>query len=256
MTTERAESRPYQLFMLTVSLLAIVAIAAEAATTLDAETQRILQVADVAACTMFFADFLRCLWRAENRWRYFYTWGWLDLLASIPAVEIGRWGRLARVMRILKVLRAIRAARVLADAVLRQRRESAFFAAALVALLVMVVASISILKVETAPESNIRNAEDALWWSITTMSTVGYGDRYPVTLEGRLVAVGLMCSGVCLFGVLTGILASWFVAPVPSGAEDEVISLRQEVQRLRQALGPGADSPLKSRVEERAINSP
>lgn len=68
--------------------------------------------------------------------------------------------------------------------------------------------SVSILQVETAPNSNIKTAEDALWWSYTTITTVGYGDRFPVTTEGRLIAVVLMTTGVALCGTFAGYIAS------------------------------------------------
>jgi voltage-gated potassium channel len=83
----------------------------------------------------------------------------------------------------------------------------------MVAILVMVTASVAVLQFETTDSANIKTAEDALWWAMTTMTTVGYGDRFPVTTEGRLVAAVLMCAGVGLFGTLSGLLAAWFVAP-------------------------------------------
>jgi voltage-gated potassium channel len=65
------------------------------------------------------------------------------------------------------------------------------------------------LQFENSPESNIRTAEDALWWSYTTITTVGYGDRYPVTSEGRIIGVMLMTVGVGIFGTYTAIISSW-----------------------------------------------
>ena len=71
--------------------------------------------------------------------------------------------------------------------------------------------AIGILQVEKDPNSNIKTAEDALWWAYVTITTVGYGDKYPVTTEGRLIAVVLMTGGVGLFGTFTAYIASWFV---------------------------------------------
>jgi voltage-gated potassium channel len=72
--------------------------------------------------------------------------------------------------------------------------------------------SIAILHVERgAPDANIHTASDALWWSLVTIATVGYGDRYPVTLAGRIIGVFLLCSGVGLFSVLSGFLAKTFL---------------------------------------------
>lgn len=77
--------------------------------------------------------------------------------------------------------------------------------------MMIIFSSIIILQVEKAPGSNIFTAGDALWWAFVTITTVGYGDLYPVTLEGRLVAVILMTTGVGLFGTFTAFVASWFV---------------------------------------------
>jgi len=81
----------------------------------------------------------------------------------------------------------------------------------IITLLIIISSSISILIVENAPESNIKTAEDALWWAMVTVTTVGYGDKFPVTTDGRIIAVGLMISGVGLFGVFTGYISSIFV---------------------------------------------
>ena len=71
--------------------------------------------------------------------------------------------------------------------------------------------SISILCVEKSPSSNIKTASDALWWSMETITTVGYGDKYPVTDLGRIIGTILMISGVGLFGTYTAYIASLFV---------------------------------------------
>src|SRR5688572_22908781 len=108
----------YQLFMLTLSLFALGVITVQVTLKLDPEVEKILDYADYLVCILFFTDFLISLWYAPNRWRYLYTWGWLDLLSSIPVLDATRWGRVARVVRILRVLRALRAANLLASAVL------------------------------------------------------------------------------------------------------------------------------------------
>jgi voltage-gated potassium channel len=97
-----------------------------------------------------------------------------------------------------------------------------------------------VLHFETDPESNIKSADDAVWWAFTTITTVGYGDRYPLTSEGRFTAVILMCAGVGLFGTFSGFLAAWLIGPEASDDAPlilaEVRSLREEVARLRVAL--------------------
>jgi voltage-gated potassium channel Kch len=179
--------------------------------------------------------------------RYLYTWGWLDLASSIPTIDVARWGRVSRAARIFRVLRGVRATKVLLGSLaLTKRAESAFLAVALVAILLLVVASISILQVETAAQSNIKTADDALWWALSTITTVGYGDRYRVTPEGRFVAGVLMCAGVGLFGMFSGLLAAWFVAPAANQERSELESAKRE--RPRRPPAPAfSDRTLGSR---------
>ncbi|HTU99381.1 MAG TPA: potassium channel family protein, partial [Luteitalea sp.] len=91
------------------------------------------------------------------------------------------------------------------------------------------------------PASNIKTAEDAIWWAATTITTVGYGDRFPVTTEGRMIAAMLMAAGVGVFGVLSGLLAAWFTEPAQASAQrDEAIAelraLRDEIRMLQERL--------------------
>ena len=100
----------------------------------------------------------------------------------------------ARVLRILRVLRGMKSARSIAHFVVARRAQSAGLAAALLCLLLVVTCSIAILPFEIPAGGNIVTADDALWWAVSTMTTVGYGDRYPVSSEGRTVAVFLMAT--------------------------------------------------------------
>lgn len=236
MNTARPESVPYQLFMLALCVYTLLALAAEVVLRPGGEIRLLLGYADTAICGVFLLDFLLCIYRAPNRWRYLYTWGWLDLASSIPTIDVARWGRAARAARIFRVLRGVRATKILGSLALAKRAESAFLTVALVAILLLVVASISILQVETAAESNIKTADDALWWALSTITTVGYGDRYPVTPEGRFIAGVLMCAGVGLFGMFSGFLAAWFVAPAANQERSELEALKDEVRQLRAML--------------------
>lgn len=231
----------YQLFMLALCVLALAAIALQNLFTLDRETELLLEYADTAICLAFLVDFLVTLWRAPDRWRYLYTWGWLDLISSIPTLDVARWGRVARLARLARILRAVRATRLLTKVILRQRTESTTLAAAMLAFLLVIGGSTAILHFERAEQSNIKTAEDAVWWSLTTITTVGYGDRFPVTSGGRLVAVLLMVAGVGLFGTMSAALAAWFVSGGTAAAESEqavtdIAALRREVAELREAV--------------------
>jgi voltage-gated potassium channel len=226
----------YQLFMLALCVLALATIVVQHAFRLDPEIEIVLDYADFLICIAFAIDFLISLWRAPKRWTYLITWGWLDLLSAIPTLDLARWGRLARIARIARVLRGFRAIRVLASSMQKQRSQSTFALAALLAVILVISCSTAILHFETLPESNIRTADDAMWWAFTTMTTVGYGDRYPITTEGRIVAVVLMTAGVGLFGAFSAALAAWFLIPEDKATDQEIALLREEIASLRRVL--------------------
>ena len=226
----------YQLFMLALCVLALAGIAAQNVFQRDPEIGQILDLADFMICIAFAIDFLVSLWMAPDRKRYLLTWGWLDLLSSIPMLDLARWGRIARIARITRVLRSIRAARVLSALLLMKRRQSTLLAATLFALVLVIASSTAILHFEVPPEANIRTAENALWWAFGTITTVGYGEFYPVTFEGRVIAAILMTAGIGLFGAFSAALAAWFLVPEDQATDAELAGLREEVQRLRETV--------------------
>ncbi|MDP4268358.1 MAG: ion transporter, partial [Bacteroidota bacterium] len=150
------------------------------------------------------------LHKAESKLKYL-RWGWIDFISSIPAGYFFQCGRLFRMIKLLRILRAFKSTKTIIAFVFRNRVKGAFTSVAIITVLMIIFSSVSILQVETDPASNIKTAEDAIWWAFTTITTVGYGDKYPVTTEGRIIAGFLMINGVGLFGTFTGFVASWFV---------------------------------------------
>jgi voltage-gated potassium channel len=116
--------------------------------------------------------------------------------------------------------------------VLLKNPQTAGYSIALTTILLVAFASVSILIFESGPDANIRTAEDAIWWSVSTITTVGYGDRFPVSVEGRVIAMVLMISGVGLFGALSGTVASLFIGKEESSSELEEVLWR--LQRMEQ----------------------
>jgi voltage-gated potassium channel len=88
----------------------------------------------------------------------------------------------------------------------------------------LIAGAVAVLDAERgAPDATINSFGDALWWSLITVTTVGYGDRYPVTGAGQAIAAGLMVAGIALLGVVTAAIAAWFVRHVRR-IEDELES--------------------------------
>lgn len=223
----------YQLFMLFLCVYAIVSLAAGLLFPIRPEFKALLEYVDYAVCALFFIDFLNSFARAENKAKYFFTWGWIDLLSSIPAVEALRVGRVARIVRIIRVLRAIRAMKFLMTHLVARRTSSAFYSILAVSFSIVVIAALAVLRFELDGGGTIRTAGDALWWAMSTITTVGYGDAFPVTAEGRVVAVVLMTAGVGLFGTLSGAVAGWFVAPSSDRSTTDVAELKASIDQLR-----------------------
>jgi voltage-gated potassium channel len=91
---------------------------------------------------------------------------------------------------------------------------------------------------DQSPDANITTGGDALWWALVTITTVGYGDKYPVTTLGRITGVFVMFAGVGIIGALASILASILVPPPPAKEEDnnatlDAVALRQELAQVR-----------------------
>jgi voltage-gated potassium channel len=100
-------------------------------------------------------------------------------------------------------------------------------------LLLVLVGALAVTDAERgAPGANIAGFGDGLWWAVTTMTTVGYGDRFPVTTTGRFVAVALMVGGIALLGVVTATLASWLVDRVAAENDAEQAATRTQVEAL------------------------
>jgi voltage-gated potassium channel len=169
----------------------------------------------------FAVDFAYRLKTAPDRRRYFFHgFGWADMLASIPLAQTN----VLRLFRLIKVYRLLRdyGARNILRALVRDRAGSALLMLLFAGILVMEFGSMLLLAIEeTAPGANITTASDALWYVIETISTVGYGDQYPVTNAGRIVGTVIIVVGVGIFGTLTGYLANLFLTPSKTPEDGE-----------------------------------
>ena len=113
----------------------------------------------------------------------------------------------------MRVLRAFRSTKTLLVYLLRERKITSLAAVTTISLLIVIFAAIGVLQFETSPDSTIKTEGDAFWWAFVTVTTVGYGDKVPLSPEGRIIACILMAVGVGLFGTFTGFIASLFVEP-------------------------------------------
>src|SRR4051794_3302747 len=221
-----------EVLTLIFSVYVLLALLVQVAIKLSPETTDILRWMDFLVCGVFLADFFVRFHAAPSKTR-FLKWGWIDFVSSLP-VNIFQVGRVVRIIRVFRILRAFRSMKNLLTFFLAYRKFTSFAAVAASALCVMVFSAIAILSVEDSPEANIKNTGDAFWWAFVTMTTVGYGDRYPLSTEGRIIACILMTAGAGLFATLTGLIASLFLESKTS--ESELQQLAREIRTLSERV--------------------
>ncbi len=225
--TVRKHGNSYDIFILvlTVMSLAIMVLMLLPLTSAELDALRFY---DNLICFIFIGDFALNLAGSHPRSEYFLRRrGWIDILGSIPslgfipAFGLLRLFRLFRLARISRMLRGQRKKELISD-ILHNRSKYATFITLLLAMIVLVTSSLLVLEFESrAPNANITTGGEALWWSVVTITTVGYGDFYPVTLLGRIVAVFVMFAGVGIIGALASILASLLVSPAAADEPEE-----------------------------------
>jgi voltage-gated potassium channel len=222
------------------------------------ELTSILVLVDLFFCGLFLLDWFYSLATVEDRAHYLFgrrpgrslPYGALELFGTVPGIFLLRVLRLARLRRMGWRMSDL-SPRALYRAVAASRTESAVLVTLLVAFLVMVLSSMAILVYEYGhPLATIDTAEDAFWWALVTITTVGYGDQVPVTTGGRIIGATIMVVGIGLFGVIAGSLASLLTASrsdrdAPAAATDddavaqELAALRAEVAELSRLLRVG-----------------
>jgi hypothetical protein len=224
MTTAEAPKKEiknlgYEIFVGVLSILSILNIFL-AILYKDADMQGILDIMNGLFSIIFLGDFTYRILTTDAKADYFFRkFGWADLLASLPFPQ----AKILRVFRLFRVYRLMRdvGPKKIADTLIKDRAGSALYVLLLMGILVLEFGALAVLKQEQAnPDANIKTASDAVWYVIVTISTVGYGDRYPTTGPGRIIGALIILIGVGIFGTFTGFLANFFLAPAKKEEEE------------------------------------
>jgi voltage-gated potassium channel len=221
-----------------VSLLSVINLAIGAVSLgpihFSGPTGEVVFVMDALLTPVFLMDFLYRLTTAHSRRAYFFMQsGWIDMLAVLPILRVLR---LVRVVQVWRWMRRRGSADILAE-LDANRAIATFLFTVFLVFLVVEIAGVTILIAEGSdPNANIHSAQDAIWWGLVTITTVGYGDRVPVTEVGRIIGVFLLFAGIALFSVLTGFIANFFIAPRRSrlrrGTHDETTAALLSMHQL------------------------
>jgi voltage-gated potassium channel len=243
----------YEIFIGALSILSILNLVMMYAFT-DPVLDYVLMIMNVPLTMIFFVDFVYRFKTAPDRSYYFFrNWGWADLLASLPFQQT----KVLRLFRLIKVYRLLKeyGTRNIIRAIFKDRAGSALLMLLLIGILVLEFGSLEMLRLEAdVPGANITTASDAVWYIIVTMSTVGYGDQYPITNPGRVLGTGIIVVGVGIFGTLTGYLANLFLSPAkkpeeagePTDIEQKMAALKDLVAQQQVAI-----AELESMIERK-----
>jgi len=216
---ERKMNLGYEIFVGVLSILSILNIFLGYFTK-DADLNGILDIMNGLFSIIFLGDFFFRILTAPSKSQYFFRdFGWADLFASLPLPQF----KILRVFRLFRVYRLMTkiGPKVIVNTLVKDRAGSALYVLLLMGILVLEFGALAVLKWEKVnPDANIKTASDAVWYVMVTISTVGYGDRYPTTDLGRIMGALVIVIGVGIFGTFTGFLANFFLSPAKKEEEE------------------------------------
>jgi voltage-gated potassium channel len=211
--------------LIVLSLFFVFVLVAPLVFHLTPEQQTAVWTANLAIWIVFLVDYLVRLYLAPERWRWVRAHVIDLLVVAVP---------------FLRPLRLLRLFAILAEFTRRSQRSLAGRATALVftvAAVIMTVCAVVVFSFERSdPHSNIKTFPESLWWAVSTVTTVGYGDAYPSTPGGRAIAVILMLTGIALVGTITAAIASWFVGSTQKANREAAEEDAEQAQKERQTL--------------------
>lgn len=220
MTEERWQALTYWP-LIGASFAFLIAYSWQVIADLEGAARVVTGVILVATWVVFAVDYIVRLSLASPRGPWFRKHIFDLLVVALPAL---------RPLRLLRVLTLVHVLQRTVGTALRSR--IIIYGVGASAVLIW-IAALTVLEAERdAPGADIRSFGDAVWWAFVTIATVGYGDFVPVTVPGRLVAVGLMIGGVAVVGIVTATLSSWVIERVSRGRDDDEPATRRQVRQL------------------------
>jgi voltage-gated potassium channel len=204
----------YEMFVAAISILSVFNMIYGIIPGMDEATRIVVATINFGLTFVFIGDFLYRFFTTPSRSYYLvHDWGWADFLAIVPLFRVLRLFRVAKAYRFVSRYGTEKIRRDLWD----RRAESALYLLIFAVIIIIEFGSIGVLYAESSdPHANIVSASDAMWWAYVTITTVGYGDQYPITNEGRLVGILVMTTGVGVFATFAGYIGHKLLSPTKS----------------------------------------
>lgn len=234
-STNRKIKASYELFILSLSILSIFNLFLYVFYPYSPAQKDVLLIMNLLLSGIFFIDVLIRLKFSGNASNYFFKkLGFIDLLSAIPILQI----KILRIVSIFARSKELRETgiRKMFRTFLSTKGDSAILTMLFLIILVLQTGSVLVLNFESNVSSpQIQTAQEAMWWSFATITTVGYGDFVPLSIGGRLVGIVMMIVGLSLFGVLIGFLANVFSEDSSENDQlkNEIKNLKEEIHKLK-----------------------
>ena len=151
----------------------------------------------------YYSIFFYDLFKSKSKIDYIKH-NWLDLVTSIPIFGILRYGKL---LKVIKIFRSLKKIKNLSCSII----DNPVLYLSIISISTILFSSIAILLVGKSPTSNIKTASDAIWWVMETITTIGYGDKFPVTNFGRIIGIFLMITGVGIYSSCSGLITTYII---------------------------------------------
>lgn len=193
-----------------------------------------LKIIDTTLCCFLLLHFSLRLKQTKNKIGFIKN-NWMDLLGSIPMIEPLRYFRLLGIFRVISVIKKSNET----SKILKNNKVEYHTAIAIMYFIVVITvgSSLILLFEKQSPDANINSIIDAVWWVFVTISTVGYGDHYPITTAGKILAVFVITSGVGLFGFFISLFTQSFTKDEASEIKklhNKIDALHDEIKKSKE----------------------
>ena len=210
--------RRFDLFIQSLILLSLVSFSFETLPNLDEGAKEMFNAFEIISVCIFSVEYLLRVFLSKNSYKYIFSFfGIIDLLAILPfylasGIDLRsiRIFRLFRLFRVFKLLKYNDALDRVSDAFASVKKELVVFGVATIFLLYVAAVGIYYCENPSQPEQ-FKSVFHSLWWAVTTLTTVGYGDMYPITVGGKIFTTFVVFIGMGMVAIPTGLLASSFV---------------------------------------------